>query len=98
MAAALTWEKQGDTLALKGELDRDTLLSFWNARQQQMNAVQTVDVSGLSHVDSAGLAMLVRLRGERPEAPFVLSGVSANLQMLMSLYGVEFEFSQNACI
>lgn len=96
MTAALTWEKQGETLALKGELDRDTLLSFWNARQQQMNAVQTVDVSGLSHVDSAGLAMLVRLRGERQEAPFVLSGVSANLQMLMSLYGVEFEFSQNA--
>lgn len=96
MTAALTWEKQGETLALKGELDRDTLLSFWNARQQQMGAVQTVDVSGLSHVDSAGLAMLVRLRGERPEAPFVLSGVSANLQMLMSLYGVEFEFSQNA--
>ncbi|MEM8236798.1 lipid asymmetry maintenance protein MlaB [Morganella morganii subsp. sibonii] len=96
MTAALTWEKQGETLTLKGELDRDTLLSFWNARQQQMNAVQTVDVSGLSHVDSAGLAMLVRLRGERPDAPFVLSGVSANLQMLMSLYGVEFEFSQNA--
>ena len=95
MTAALTWEKQGETLALKGELDRDTLLSFWNARQQQMNAVQTVDVAGLSHVDSAGLAMLVRLRGERPDAPFVLSGVSANLQMLMSLYGVEFEFSQN---
>lgn len=95
MTAALTWEKQGETLALKGELDRDTLLSFWNARQQPMGAVQTVDVSGLSHVDSAGLAMLVRLRGERPEAPFVLSGVSANLQMLMSLYGVEFEFSQN---
>lgn len=96
MTAALTWEKQGETLALYGELDRDTLLSFWNARQQQMSAVQTVDVSGLSHVDSAGPAMLVRLRGERPEAPFVLSGVSANLQMLMSLYGVEFEFSQNA--
>lgn len=96
MTAALTWEKQGETLALKGELDRDTLLSFWNARQQQMNAVQTVDVAGLSHVDSAGLAMLVRLQGERPDAPFVLSGVSANLQMLMSLYGVEFEFSQNA--
>lgn len=96
MTAALTWEKQGETLALKGELDRDTLLSFWNTRQQQMNAVQTVDVAGLSHVDSAGLAMLVRLRGERPDAPFVLSGVSANLQMLMSLYGVEFEFSQNA--
>lgn len=96
MTAALTWEKQGETLALKGELDRDTLLSFWNTRQQQMTAVQTVDVAGLSHVDSAGLAMLVRLRGERPDAPFVLSGVSANLQMLMSLYGVEFEFSQNA--
>lgn len=96
MTAALTWKKQGETLALNGELGRDTLLSFWNARQQQMSAVQTVDVSGLSHVDSAGLAMLVRLRGERPEAPFVLSGVSANLQMLMSLYGVEFEFSQNA--
>ena len=96
MTAALTWEKQGETLALNGELDRDTLLSFWNVRQQQMSAVQTVDVSGLGHVDSAGLAMLVRLRGERPEAPFVLSGVSANLQMLMSLYGVEFEFSQNA--
>lgn len=96
MTAALAWEKQGETLTLKGELDRDTLLSFWNARQQQMNAVQTVDVAGLSHVDSAGLAMLVRLRGERPDAPFVLSGVSANLQMLMSLYGVEFEFSQNA--
>ncbi|MET4875960.1 lipid asymmetry maintenance protein MlaB [Morganella morganii] len=96
MTAVLTWEKQGETLTLNGELDRDTLLSFWNARQQQMSAVQTVDVSGLSHVDSAGLAMLVRLRGERPEAPFVLSGVSANLQMLMSLYGVEFEFSQNA--
>lgn len=54
MTAALTWEKQGETLALNGELDRDTLLSFWNARQQQMSAVQTVDVSGLSHVDSAG--------------------------------------------
>ena len=38
MTAALTWEKQGETLALNGELDRDTLLSFWNARQQQMSA------------------------------------------------------------
>lgn len=95
MTAALTWEKRNDVLALTGELDRDTLMSFWTVRQAQMDSVRTVDVSGLAHVDSAGLAMLVRLKSEQGDTPLTLSGVSPNLQMLISLYGVASEFSDN---
>lgn len=95
MTVALTWEKRNDVLALTGELDRGTLMSFWTVRQAQMDCVRAVDVSGLSHVDSAGLAMLVRLKSEQGNTPLVLSGVSPNLQMLISLYGLASEFSDN---
>ncbi len=43
------------------ELDRDTLLALWQARDSAMAGITTIDVAALDRVDSAGLALLVHL-------------------------------------
>lgn len=91
MSQRLAWEQTETTLFLSGTLDRDSLLSFWNQRQPLLNSIEKIDVSGLVHVDSTGLAMLVRLKGEIIEKSQSVNiiGVSDNLNTLIELYGVK---------
>ncbi len=48
---------------LNGELDRETVPLFWQQQQQQMPQQSTVvlDLSELTRVDSAGMAMLIHI-------------------------------------
>ncbi|EPL9569118.1 lipid asymmetry maintenance protein MlaB [Providencia rettgeri] len=91
MSHALAWEKTQSTLHLTGSLDRDSLMSFWDKKSPLLEQIEKIDVSGLTHVDSTGLAMLVRLKGEfqAKKLPLNIIGASDNLNTLIELYGVK---------
>lgn len=91
MRSQLSWTQNSVMLALSGVLDRDSLVEFWDKRQTLLSQIERIDVSALTHVDSTGLAMLVRLKGEYHSQQRHLSilGVSDNLNTLMELYGVK---------
>ncbi|EKT59979.1 lipid asymmetry maintenance protein MlaB [Providencia sneebia] len=88
---ALSWTQSEATLLLTGTLNRESLLAFWKQRDSLLKHVELLDVSGLHHVDSTGLAMLVRLKGEFIEQKRFLNiiGMSDNLLTLMELYSVK---------
>ncbi|CAG9428853.1 lipid asymmetry maintenance protein MlaB [Providencia alcalifaciens] len=91
MSSLLSWTKNNKTLAFSGILNRDSLVEFWDKRQALLAQIGHIDVADLTHVDSTGLAMLVRLKGEyqAQQRSFSLVGVSDNLNTLMELYGVK---------
>ncbi|MDR2989046.1 MAG: lipid asymmetry maintenance protein MlaB [Providencia alcalifaciens] len=91
MSSLLSWTKNNKTLAFSGILNHDSLVEFWDKRQTLLTQVEQVDVSALTHVDSTGLAMLVRLKGEyqSQQSHLGIVGVSDNLNTLMELYGVK---------
>ncbi|BBV64134.1 lipid asymmetry maintenance protein MlaB [Kluyvera ascorbata] len=90
MAEQLSWKRDGERLALHGELDQDFLVSLWDARTEATQGVSIIDLSGLSRVDTAGLALLVHLveliraQGRTPS----LEGVSEKVATLKSLYNL----------
>lgn len=91
MSQLLAWELSETTLFLTGTLDRDSLMSFWEGKGSLLEHIENIDVSGLKHVDSTGLAMLVRLKGEfqAKNRSLNITGVSDNLNTLIELYGVQ---------
>lgn len=91
MSQLLAWELNETTLYLTGTLDRDSLMSFWDKKDSSLERIENIDVSGLKHVDSTGVAMLVRLKGEfqAKNRSLNITGVSDNLNTLIELYGVQ---------
>lgn len=86
----LTWEQDGKTLILTGELNRDTLPAFWQQRDQLLKGINAINVSRLSHIDSTGLAMFVRLKSEQQsENKLVFEGISERFKTLIGLYKLE---------
>ncbi|AKJ43264.1 lipid asymmetry maintenance protein MlaB [Pragia fontium] len=92
MQNTLNWQAENGELTLSGDLDRETLLPFWNARQQILTSdIHTINVAQLVRVDSAGLAMLVHILDEVSQRPqqFKLAGVTEKLQTLTALYNLQ---------
>lgn len=90
MIPMLTWEQKGQMLILTGELDRDTLPAFWQQRNQLLKGINAINVSQLSHIDSTGLAMLIRLKSEQQsENKWVFEGISERFKTLIRLYKLE---------
>ncbi|MGK3143109.1 lipid asymmetry maintenance protein MlaB [Pantoea sp. C2G6] len=91
MQESLRWDRDAGTLSLKGELDRDTLLSLWQQRETLIKDVDTIDVAALERVDSSGLALLVHLR-EIARAQGItprFTGISDKLHSLITLYNLQ---------
>ena len=90
MTGQLSWTRDGETLALRGELDQDLLVPLWEARAQATDGVSAIDLSAVTRVDTAGLALLVHfialIRRQGVEAK--LTGKSENLQTLVRLYNL----------
>lgn len=89
-ANVLQWRSEEDTLKLIGILDRDSLMSFWDARHTLLEGKKRLDLSGLERVDSAGLAMLVHVQntGATGASQIVITGVSERLRTLIALYNL----------
>lgn len=90
MTPQLSWSRDGERLVLLGELDQDVLNPLWHARAEAMKGVTTIDLQGVTRVDTAGVALLVHLveLGKKQGAEVTLLGVSENVSTLAALYNL----------
>jgi len=90
-ATLLQWKRDAGQLLLTGELERETLLPLWEQREALMLQIDTIDVSGLERVDSAGLALLVHLRqiALARGKTLRLTGITDKLSSLIALYNLQ---------
>jgi phospholipid transport system transporter-binding protein len=90
MADELSWQCESETLHLTGELDSDTVGPLWRQREQIMAGIKILNLSGLSRVDTSGLALLIHLVdfARRQNVEVELQGASDNLQTLTKLYNL----------
>lgn len=90
MTPSLRWTRDGDTLALAGELDQDVLNPLWDARDEAMQGVTRIDLSQISRVDTGGLALLVHLinLAKIQGNSVVLQGVNDKVYTLAQLYNL----------
>lgn len=81
---------------LSGRLDRDTVPAFWRQRHQWIPTDNplTLDLSALSRVDSAGMAMLLHLdRTLRHQGQKVrYQGMPEQLKLLLTLSNLDTFF------
>ncbi|MGP2412124.1 lipid asymmetry maintenance protein MlaB [Yersinia sp. 2553 StPb PI] len=97
MVDKLSWQSQQETLALRGELDRETLLPLWQQREALLAGKTHIDVSQLQRVDSSGLALLVHFRelhslhepAGKQSVSLTITGVSDRLSTLIELYNLQ---------
>ncbi|CAI1173908.1 Probable phospholipid ABC transporter-binding protein mlaB [Serratia proteamaculans] len=91
MTTVLSFESQQQTLILRGELDRETLLPLWEQRETLLADKTVLDVTQLQRVDSSGLALLVHLREQQCQrgVELKISGVSDRLKTLITLYNLQ---------
>ncbi|EYU16701.1 lipid asymmetry maintenance protein MlaB [Photorhabdus aegyptia] len=91
MGESLIWEKTGQTLILKGTLDRDSLLPLWQQKEKLLADIDSINVSQLGYVDSTGLALLVRFKHHMQKRGDKLrfSGIDERLNTLITLYDLQ---------
>ena len=61
MASNDQLQRNGDTLAVSGVLDRAAVTDLWPRALAQLAGARTLDLSGVQRLDSAGVAMLAEL-------------------------------------
>lgn len=93
MSKQLQFEQQTDEVALVGDLDRDSVPKAWAERQNWLpqKDIVILDLARVAHVDSAGLAFLIRLRSQLVENKQSLSlrNLNEQLQQFARVSGVE---------
>ena len=90
MVVQLSWTREGERLALQGELDQDVLNPLWDARVEAMMGITCIDLQGISRIDTAGVALLIHLidQGKKQGNQVSLEGISENLRTLAELYNL----------
>lgn len=90
MAGSLHWTRENGQLRLQGELDQDFLVPLWEAREEATQGVETIDLSEVSRVDTAGVALLMHLvahiRAQGRAAS--ITGKSEKMKTLVELYNL----------
>ena len=90
MSQQLSWSREGETLKLSGELDQDLLNPLWDKRHEAMQGVTVIDLTDVTRVDTAGVALLAHLVavGKKQGASVTLRGASENVVTLAQLYNL----------
>jgi phospholipid transport system transporter-binding protein len=86
MSQQLRWSREGETLRLSGELDQDLLNPLWDKRQEAMQGVTLIDLTDVTRVDTAGVALLAV--GKKQGTSVMLHGASDNVVTLAQLYNL----------
>lgn len=93
MAQALQFNAQNEEVVVQGDLDRETVPNAWANRRSWLPSTENVviNLEGVAHVDSAGLAMLIRLRSEllSQQRELTLRNLNKQLQQFAQVSGVE---------
>ncbi|MBV4412982.1 lipid asymmetry maintenance protein MlaB [Enterobacteriaceae bacterium YMB-R22] len=90
MTDKLRWQREGDTLRLFDILEYETLEPLWQQRVSATKGVALIDLSAVTRVDTAGLALLVRLVAEirARNGQARITGISPSLRTLANLYNL----------
>ncbi len=86
MADELRWTRDDDVLHLQGILEYETLEPLWQQRAVLMSGLARIDLSALTRMDTAGLALLVHLVALGVNVR--ISGASPSVRTLASLYNL----------
>lgn len=85
----LHWQVDGEVLRFSGVLDSQSLLCFWAQRHTLLPGKRVLDLTAVTRVDSAGLAMLIHIQNETYGlATIKLIGGSERLSTLIKLYNL----------
>lgn len=76
---------EGDALVFAGALDRPAIAALWPAALIAIGQAHRIDMRAVSHIDSAGLALLTELAARRDYA-IVLEGDPPGLAELRAAY------------
>ncbi|PZP44774.1 MAG: hypothetical protein DI601_11485 [Azospirillum brasilense] len=63
-ASAPSFETEGETLRVSGDLTTATVAPFWNRLPGEAQGVRHVDLSGVGTIDTGGATLLLRAAGE----------------------------------
>lgn len=93
MSQHLSWSRDGERLKLSGELDQDLLNPLWHKRHEAMQGVMLIDLSEITRVDTAGVALLTHLVavGKKQGTSVTLYGASDNVLTLAQLYNLPLD-------
>ncbi|MEJ5867434.1 STAS domain-containing protein [Pseudokineococcus sp. 5B2Z-1] len=87
-------------LVLEGDVDLSAVETFDRSASDDLAWVRSIDVSGVSFVDTQGLGLLLRVAAPRGrEAPTerpALLGASPQVQQLLEMLGVDALFEMRA--
>ena len=83
MSQQLSWSREGETLKLSGE-------PLWDKRHEAMQGVTRIDLTDVTRVDTAGVALLAHLIavGKKQGTSVTLHGASDNVVTLAQLYNL----------
>lgn len=84
-AAVATVTRDGDTLVFRGALARTAVAALWRQAQPLRDGLRGLDLTAVSHVDSAGLALLAELAGDG----IAVLGAPAGLAELRAAYRLD---------
>ncbi|HEY2455354.1 MAG TPA: lipid asymmetry maintenance protein MlaB [Scandinavium sp.] len=90
MADSLRWTREGGRLSLQGELDQDFLVPLWDVREEVTQGIDIIDLSAITRVDTAGVALLMHLVASiRQQGTSVnIVGKSEKMNTLVQLYNL----------
>jgi phospholipid transport system transporter-binding protein len=90
MADSLRWTSEGGRLSLQGELDQDFLVPLWEARDEATRGIDIIDLTQITRVDTAGVALLMHLvaRIRQQGRTVNIEGKSEKMNTLVQLYNL----------
>lgn len=83
--ASATVQRRGDALQFSGALERGHVADLWRRALAQLPGVDRFDLEAVTHVDSAGLALLAELAA-RVDGTVEMRGDPPGLSELRAAY------------
>ncbi|KRA16992.1 MULTISPECIES: STAS domain-containing protein [unclassified Lysobacter] len=85
--SAATVRREGEALVFAGALERAAVAALWRQAQPLLKDLRRLDLSAVSEVDSAGLALLAELAARAPGVSVI--GTPPGLTELRAAYRLD---------
>ena len=85
--SAATVRREGEALVFAGALERAAVAALWKQAQPLVKDLRRLDLSAVSDVDSAGLALLAELAARAPGVSVI--GTPPGLTELRAAYRLD---------
>lgn len=95
----LTFNNEGSTCLVCGELSQQAVIAHWPEVEQLLTSdVSQLNLSGITYADTAGVALLLQLMAQQRQGggSLTLSQAPLQLQKLIDLYDLQDFFVEEA--